>query len=60
MEGYVDVIDTLLGSVVYTLDTGLPPAQLVFDPYDRIGVIPSPVGDGVTIISPSMDTPILR
>ena len=53
-EGQVVMIDTRLGAVVHTLDTGLPPAMLAFDPHDRWGVIPSPLGDGVTVIHPGL------
>jgi len=36
IDGEVSVIDTRTEQVALTLETGLPPAMIAFDPYDRI------------------------
>lgn len=50
LGGVFFVIDAQAETVLAQIDTGLPPAMLAFHNSNPLAVIPSPFGDGVTLI----------
>jgi YVTN family beta-propeller protein len=48
--GELSVIDAVSGSVTDQLDTGLPPAMLAYAPSTGTIAVPSPLGDGLSLI----------
>ncbi len=60
MDGEVSVIDTQAQKVSFVYDTGLPPSMICFDSKDRVGLIPTPPGDGLSAIYPKVVNPLER